>query len=199
MKFKLSSILLLTVIGALFLSATAGAKSTHTLRLNTTGTAPVFSAAEVAPEEACPNQTNLGLSAEEQASVVLCMTNYARAVNGLAPLKANTQLGRAASQKSIDILGCGEFSHYACGRNFTFWDQKFGYLKGCWKVGENIAWGTGSLATVRSIVTRWLESTEHHENILGPYTEVGIGVRVGRLEGFEGAAVWTQSFGSHQC
>jgi len=127
------------------------------------------------------------------------MTNYARGVNGLAPLKANTQLGRAASQKSIDILGCGEFSHYACGRNFYFWDQKFGYLKGCWKVAENIAWGTGSFATVRSIVTRWLESTEHHENILGPYKEIGIGVRVGKLEGYEGAAVWTQSFGSHQC
>jgi uncharacterized protein YkwD len=153
----------------------------------------------VAPEEACPNQTSLGLSAEEQASVVLCMTNYARGVKGLGPLKPNSQLGRAAAQKSIDILGCGEFSHYACGRTFFFWDQKFGYLKGCWKVAENIAWGTGSFATVRSIVTRWLESTEHHENILGPYKEVGIGMRVGKLEGYEGAAVWTESFGSHQC
>ena len=199
MKFKLSSILLLTVTAALILSATAGAKGAHSARLNTEVTAPVFSPVEVAPEEACPNQTNLGLSAEEQASVVLCMTNYARAINGLAPLKSNTQLGRAASQKSIDILGCGEFSHYACGRNFFFWDQKFGYLKGCWKVGENIAWGTGTLATVRSIVTRWLESTEHHENILGPYKEIGIGLRVGKLEGYEGAAVWTESFGSHQC
>jgi uncharacterized protein YkwD len=199
MKFKLSSILLLTVIGALILSATAGAKGAHASRLDTEVTAPVFSPVEVAPEEACPNQTNLGLSAEEQASVVLCMTNYARAINGLAPLKLNNQLGRAASQKSIDILGCSEFSHYACGHNFDFWDRKFGYLKGCWKVGENIAWGTGTFATVRSIVTRWLESTEHHENILGPYKEVGIGVRDGELEGFEGAAVWTQSFGSHQC
>jgi uncharacterized protein YkwD len=198
-RFKLSSILLLTVTAALILSASAGAKGAHTARLDTAGTALVFSAAEVAPEEACPNQTNLDLSAEEQASVVLCMTNYARAVNGLAPFKVNSQLDRAASQKSIDILGCGEFSHYACGRNFTFWDQKFGYLKGCWKVAENIAWGTGTFGTVRSTVTRWLESTEHHENILGPYKEIGIGVRDGRLEGFEGAAVWTQSFGSHQC
>jgi uncharacterized protein YkwD len=199
MAFKRTPILLLTVTAALVLSATAGARGVHSARSSTAITPPVFSPAEVAPEEACPNQTSLGLSAEEQASVVLCMTNYARGVNGLAPLKANTQLGRAASQKSIDILGCGEFSHYACGRNFYFWDQKFGYLKGCWKVAENIAWGTGSFATGRSIVTRWLESTEHHENILGPYKEIGIGVRVGKLEGYEGAAVWTQSFGSHQC
>jgi uncharacterized protein YkwD len=199
MKFKRTSILLLTVLAALSLSATASARGVHSARSNTVVTSPVFSPAEVAPEEACPNQTTLGLSVEEQASVVLCMTNYARAVNGLAPLKANRQLGRAASQKSIDILGCGEFSHYACGRDFYFWDQKFGYLKGCWKIGENIAWGTGTLATVRSIVTRWLESTEHHENILGPYTEVGIGMRIGKVEGYEGAAVWTQSFGSHAC
>lgn len=199
MKIKRTSILLLTVAAALILSATASARGVHTARSNTSTTSPVFSPAEVAPEEACPNQTTPGLSAEEQASVVLCMTNYARAFNGLAPVKLNAQLGRAAAQKSIDILGCNEFSHYACGRNFYFWAQKFGYMKGCWKVGENIAWGTGSYATVRSIVTRWLESTEHHENILGPYKEIGIGLRVGTLEGYGGAAVWTQDFGSHQC
>ena len=198
MQFKRTSILLLTVAAALILSATASA-GVHTARSTTAVTPPVFSPAEVAPEEACPNQTSLGHSAEEQASVVFCMTNYARGVNGLAPLKPNSQLGRAAAQKSTDILGCDEFSHYACGRNFYFWDQKFGYLKGCWKLGENIAWGTGSFATPRSIVTRWLESTEHHENILGPYKEIGIGLRVGELEGYEGAAVWTESFGSHQC
>jgi uncharacterized protein YkwD len=198
-RLERTSILLLTVVAALALCATAGARGVRSARSSSAITAPVFSVAEVAPEEVCPNQTTPGLSAEEQASVALCMTNYARAVNGLAPLTANRQLGRVASQKSIDILGCGEFSHYACGRNFFFWDQKFGYLKGCWKVAENIAWGTGSYATVRSIVTSWLESTEHHENILGPYTEIGIGLRVGKLESYEGAAVWTQSFGSHEC
>lgn len=199
MRFKRTSILLLTVAAALIFSTTAGARGVHSARANASATPPTFSPAEVAPESICPNQTTPGLSAEEQASVVLCMTNYARGMNGLAPLAANVQLGRAASQKSIDILGCDEFSHYACGRNFYFWAQKFGYMKGCWKVAENIAWGTGSYASVRSIVTRWLESTEHHENILGPYKEIGIGVRVGRLEGYEGAAVWTQAFGSHQC
>jgi len=45
----------------------------------------------------------------------------------------------------------------------------------------------------------WLESPEHHANILGPYKEIGIGVNVGELEGREGAAVWTQDFGSHKC
>jgi uncharacterized protein YkwD len=199
MKIKRTSILFLTVAAALILSATASARGVHSARSNITAAPPAFSPAEVAPESVCSNQTTPGLSAEQQAAVVLCMTNYARGMNGLAPLKPSAQLGRAASQKSIDIIGCDEFSHYACGRSFYFWAQKFGYMKGCWKVAENIAWGTGTYATVRSIMTRWLESTEHHENILGPYKEIGIGLRVGQLEGYSGAAVWTQTFGSHQC
>jgi uncharacterized protein YkwD len=197
MKNKLTSFLLLAVVASLIFAAAADA-GVRSGRGNLGGP-PVFSDTEVAPVDACPNQTNPGLSAEEQALVMLCMTNYARAVNGLGALRPNRRLGRAATQKSVDILGCDEFSHYACGRAFEFWDQRFGYLKGCWKVAENIAWGTGSYSTVRSILTSWLESTEHHENILGPYREIGIGLRVGDLESYEGAAVWTQDFGSHDC
>lgn len=158
-----------------------------------------FSSEEVAPASTCPGQTASGLSADEQAGVMLCMTNYARAAHGLAPLALNRQLGRAAEQKSADIVSCDEFSHEACGRPFQFWIQRYGYLKGCWRAAENIAWGTGSYATVGSIFTAWLESPEHHANILGPYREIGIGVRDGEVEGEEDAAVWTQDFGSHKC
>jgi uncharacterized protein YkwD len=158
-----------------------------------------FSSEEVAPASTCPGQTATGLSADEQSGVMLCMTNYARAAHGLAPLALNRQLGRAAEQKSADILSCDEFSHEACGRPFQFWIQRYGYLKGCWRAAENIAWGTGSDATVGSIFTAWLESPEHHANILGPYREIGIGLRDGEVEGEEDAAVWTQDFGSHKC
>lgn len=158
-----------------------------------------FSSEEVAPPSACPGQAATGLSAEEQAGVMLCMTNFARAAHGLGPLALNRQLGRAAEQKSADIVGCDEFSHEACGRPFQYWIQKYGYLKGCWRAAENIAWGTGSLSTVGSIFTAWLESPEHHANILGPYREIGIGLRSGEVEGYEEAAVWTQDFGSHKC
>jgi len=158
-----------------------------------------FSSEEVAPASTCPGQTATALSAEEQAGVMLCMTNYARAAHGLAPLALNRQLGRAAEQKSADIVSCDEFSHEACGRPFQFWIQRYGYLKGCWRAAENIAWGTGSYATVGSIFTAWLESPEHHANILGPYREIGIGLRDGEVEGEEDAAVWTQDFGSHKC
>ena len=158
-----------------------------------------FSAAEIAPEGTCPNQTAAGLPAGAQAEAMLCMTNFARAANGLPKLTASKQLGSAAIAKSNDIVGCDEFSHEACGRPFTYWAQRYGYLKGCWKAAENIAWGTGTFSSVREIFVAWLESPEHHANILGPYREIGIGLKVGTVEGNEGAAVWTQDFGSHKC
>jgi uncharacterized protein YkwD len=157
-----------------------------------------FHPEELAPVSACPGQT-AELTGEEQVAVMLCMTNYARSVNGLAPLHGSSRLRHSAEEKSNDILTCDDFSHEACGRPFTFWDKRNGYLKGCWKAAENIAWGTGELGSVRSIFAAWLNSPEHHENILGPYKEVGIGLRVGSVEGYEGAVVWTQDFGSHKC
>ena len=47
-----------------------------------------FHASEVAPAPVCPGETAEGMSAEEQVGVMFCMTNYARSVNGLAPLGA---------------------------------------------------------------------------------------------------------------
>ena len=192
---RLTSYLALTIAAlALIFAPGASAKSTAISTRDV-----VFNAEEIAGPESCPGQTDEGLSGQEEVRVMLCMTNYARSFNGLGPLKPSGKLSRAAERKSNDILTCDQFSHEACGRPFTFWDQRFGYLKGCWKAGENIAWGTGSFATVRSIFTAWLESPEHHANILGRYMEIGIAFQVGDLEGNEGAAVWTQDFGSHNC
>jgi uncharacterized protein YkwD len=190
-------VLAVVAIAALAFAGVAGARGISTGPRSQKSFS--FSVEEVAPASICPGQTATDLSAEEQAGVVLCMTNYARGANGLAPLSLSHPLGRAAEQKSTDIVGCDEFSHEACGRPFQFWIQHYGYLKGCWRAAENIAWGTGSYSTVGSIFTAWLESPEHHENILGPYREIGIGVRDGEVEGEEDAAVWTQDFGSHKC
>jgi uncharacterized protein YkwD len=74
--------------------------------------------------------------------------------------------------------------------------ERFGYLRGCASAGENIAWGTGELGTVRSIFRAWMRSPGHRENILGPYEEIGVGLRIGSLDGNQRAHVWTQDFGS---
>ncbi len=149
----------------------------------------------IAPASACPTQTDLGASAGVQLKAMLCMTNYARQASGLKPLAPSRPLIAAAGKKSADILSCDEFSHEACGREFTYWIDRFGYTKGCWTAAENIGYGTGSLGGVRAVFTAWMNSPGHRANILGKFGEIGIGRRVGTLEGASGAVVWTQDFG----
>jgi len=128
---------------------------------------------------------------------MLCLVNRARSSRGLEPLATPQSLTRAADRKTGDILRCDEFSHEACGREFTYWMTHFGY-HGC-SEGENIAWGSGNLGTPRSIFQSWMHSQGHRENILGSYEDTGIGLRTGALEGYGGAHVWTQEFGSRSC
>lgn len=128
---------------------------------------------------------------------MLCLVNGARGSRGLTPLSAQSSLARAADRKSGDILRCDEFSHEACGREFTYWFDRVGY-RGC-REGENIAYATGSYATPRAIFKLWMHSAGHRRNILGPYREIGIGLRLGNLEGASDAHVWTQEFGSLAC
>ncbi|HET7446029.1 MAG TPA: hypothetical protein VFJ57_15375 [Solirubrobacterales bacterium] len=154
----------------------------------------------LAPAATCPHQNQLSAAHTVQARAMLCLTNFARAHSGRARINGSDLLGQAAAGKARDILRCGEFSHEACGREFTYWMEKSGYLKGsCWEAAENIAWGTGAIGTPRAIFRAWLHSSGHRENILGPYTDIGIGLREGTIEGADGAEVWVQEFGSHTC
>jgi uncharacterized protein YkwD len=154
-------------------------------------------AGTAAVRAACPEQGKGNASAATQERTMLCLVNHARSGRGLAPLIAVKALGKAADHKSKDILRCNEFSHQACDREFTYWMAHFGY-RGC-SEGENIAWGSGSLGTPGSIFRAWMRSQGHRENILGPYEDIGIGLRTGVLEGYGGAHVWTQEFGSRSC
>jgi uncharacterized protein YkwD len=150
----------------------------------------------IAPASACPGTGDAQAPETEQERQMLCMTNYARRLVGRPPLEDATTLDRSAERKSADILRCDSFSHEACGRPFTYWMERVGYISTpCWHAGENIAWGTGSLSSVHSIFSTWIQSAGHRENILGRYRQIGIGLRVGGLQGYDGAHVWTQEFG----
>jgi uncharacterized protein YkwD len=145
----------------------------------------------------CPHQGDAGAGASVQEKTMLCLVNRAREARGLPALAAPASLAKAAGRKSGDILRCDEFSHEACGREFTYWIERFGY-RFC-SAGENIAYGGGSYATPRSIFSLWMHSSGHRRNILGAYEDIGIGLQVGALEGEGGAHVWTQEFGSREC
>jgi uncharacterized protein YkwD len=151
----------------------------------------------IAPPAACPGQNDLAAQAEAQEQAMTCMTDFARQQAGLGNLTLTDSLAQSAEDKSDDILRCNSFSHFACGREFTYWMKETGYTAvPCWRVGENLAWGTEERGTVRSIFEAWMRSPGHRENILGDFAEIGISVRVGSLNGATGTRVWAQHLGS---
>jgi uncharacterized protein YkwD len=159
--------------------------------------ASAATASLVAPASVCP-QSKLDAAAEAQEQAMLCLTNYARVQAGATQLEPTAELEESAADKAGDILRCDSFSHYACGREFTYWMRETGYLSAeCWRAGENLAWGAGEYGTVTSIFRAWLRSPEHRANLLGEYTQIGINLKIGRLEGTRGVHVWTQHFGLH--
>ncbi len=160
--------------------------------------APGAGASLIAPAAACPNQTDASAPLPVQEQAMRCMTDFARDGVGLGALADSAQLDLSSQAKGTDVLRCNSFSHTACGREFAFWMRQAGYLsESCWRVGENLAWGTGAYGTVRSIFRAWMRSPEHRQNILGDYEALGLNRQVGELEGQANTVVWTAHFGSH--
>jgi uncharacterized protein YkwD len=115
--------------------------------------------------------------------------NGARQAHGLAPLRIDSRLQRAARAHSRAMLRTDSFSHGA----FAARIRRAGVRAR--RVGENLAWGVGALAQAQSIVSLWLASPEHRANLLRPgYRTVGVGIRVGSFEGHAGASVITTDF-----
>ena len=76
------------------------------------------------------------------------------------------------------------------------------YLRGArgWALGENLAWGTGSLATPAKTVDAWMNSAGHRRNILDrSFKEIGIGVSLGapvEVSAAQVAATYATEFGA---
>jgi uncharacterized protein YkwD len=70
---------------------------------------------------------------------------------------------------------------------------------GSWALAENIAWGTGYLATPAQIVRGWMNSSGHRANILnGRFRDIGVGIALGAPTGGRRArdgATYTTDFG----
>jgi uncharacterized protein YkwD len=180
---KISLAIALAALGAALLAPSAGAMDLEDL---------------IAPTTVCANQADATVSVADQEQAMLCMTNFARRRAGVGGLDDDADLDRSASDKSSDILRCDSFSHYACGREFTYWMERTGYIPArCWRVGENLAWGAGEAGDVRSMFSAWVHSPEHLANILGSFSQIGVGLQVGDFDGHSDVSVWTQHFGSH--
>lgn len=150
-----------------------------------------------APTTTCAGADDPTAAIAVQENAMECLVNFARRQAGLPGLDNSRKLDGSADNKAGDILRCDQFSHEACGRDFLFWFRRAGYLRNqCWYAGENLAWGTGELGSAREIMKAWLHSPSHRANLLGSeYSQFGISLRIGGLEGNPDAHIWVNHFG----
>jgi len=156
----------------------------------------------LASKQACPAGYRHDAPLSVQVRAMACLIAFARAREGVPPLRLSAKLDQVASLKVAADLACDEFSHTPCGSDFMMWFEAVGYGLGStrYAVGENLAWGTGADASPEQIMRVWLESPEHRQNLLSPrWREFGLGVRLeAPFLGSPAAAVWANEFGSRQ-
>jgi uncharacterized protein YkwD len=130
----------------------------------------------------------------------LCLLNQQRAGNGIGPLAENAALTTASAGYSQRMVAQGFFGHESPdGGTLVERLTDVGYLgdDDAWVVGENIGWGQASLATARSMVTAWMNSPGHRENLLSAdYTQVGLGLALGTPTDQTWGATYTTDFGA---
>ena len=145
-----------------------------------------------------PTRANL----EVVRAAVLCLHNAERVRHGLPRLSENPRLRRAAARHTAHMVQDRFFDHTTpAGSTMVDRIRRTGYTSGArgWSIGENIAWGSGSLATAAQIHRSWMNSPGHRANILQrSFREIGIGIESGlpvRLSAAQSGATYTTDFG----
>jgi uncharacterized protein YkwD len=123
---------------------------------------------------------------DSEASLLQTM-NAVRTSHGLAPLRLDVRLLRAARGHSADMLNRQYFAHGSVASRARAQGARGPVF------GEDLAWGTG--ATGRWVVNQWLASPAHRAVLLRPgFRRVGIGISLGTFVGHGGATVVTADF-----
>jgi uncharacterized protein YkwD len=167
----------------------------------------VAAPAYAAPDPATTDTTCAGADLQptadnlsQIAQATLCLLNLERGASSLPALSEQAQLTQASAAYSADMVARQFFEHVSPdGKTLVNRLTATGFLgtASTWAVGENIAWGTGSLATPRSIVVAWMNSAGHRANILEPmFREIGLGIALGvPAQGLGDGATYTTDFG----
>ena len=123
------------------------------------------------------------------AARLLQALNAARRARGLPALHVDWTLMQAARSHSTDMLAHDYFAHGDfAGRLSAFHVHAS-------RMGENLAWGSGSYGTAAAVVQEWLDSPEHRAVLLDPhFGRIGVGVARGSFQGVAGATVVTADF-----
>ncbi len=122
----------------------------------------------------------LGIQSDITINALFDQTNQARVTAGVSPLKLNAQLNQAAYLKAQDMFAKQYWDHVSPDGTQPwkwFGDVKYSYDE----AGENLAKG---FTSTEAMVTAWLNSPEHRDNLLrDSYQDVGFAAVSGDLNG----------------
>ena len=167
------------------------------------GAAAVRAQAKIASDR-CPSADALPgqVAVADAREALLCLMNAQRIARGLGRLKAQPTLAVVAGRFARQMVRDQFFDHTSPGGS-TMVSRIKGttYLRHArrWTVGENLAWGTGTLATPRATVEAWMHSADHRANLLDrDFTDAGIGIATGApttLDADETGGTYVTDFG----
>jgi len=121
------------------------------------------------------------LSDAQKTQYVFDGTNEVRAEAGTTPLVRNAALDKVASDWAYQQWKNGAMSH-----NPNYSTQ----IPAGWShAGENVASGY----TYDTVVQAWVNSPEHYRNLVGDYTDLGVGY----YQGPDGTRYWVQEFAKY--
>jgi uncharacterized protein YkwD len=155
---------------------------------------PLYSFLFAAPQADYFARETGGLADRDEVSrEMLDQVNTARRQAGLKPLRLNGVLAKSAQRHAEDMLKRGYFDHRSpAGTTVRERSRAAGYNWAA--IGENIAFGQTS---VDEVVETWMDSPGHRKNILSPnFTELGVGLAVGRGPDGKYQVLWVQNFGA---
>lgn len=188
-KSRARALAIVSGLGLILLAAPATAAPGEAA--SEAGPAPGGSSPSVA---ACPSAAGTAGAIRQG----VCLMNRERASRGLRPLRANAKLATAAERHAWDMVRRGYFAHRSpSGTDLVDRIRVTGYFRAAtrWKVGENLAWGTGELASAVAVSERWMASPPHRANVLSPrFQEVGLAAVPGTPK-LDGGLTYVAEFG----
>ncbi|WP_404403371.1 CAP domain-containing protein [Jeotgalibacillus malaysiensis] len=143
---------------------------------NTAAEEPVQESNEPENETETETETTQPAASDDEIgnfeAQVIELTNQERSKYGLPALSADPELSAVAEEKSADMARNQYFSHTSPTYGSPF-DMMKTYGIDYRSAGENIAMGQ---QTPEQVVTAWMNSEGHRQNILSTsYTHIGVG------------------------
>ncbi|NER17275.1 CAP domain-containing protein [Spongiivirga citrea] len=145
-------------------------------------TAPIFFSCST--DDAPFEEESINFTEDQRLALeVHQRVNAFRVENDLSQLTFDLEVSEIAKEHSVQMLSERSATH----KSFDARHLKVEDMTDAQVTGENVAKG---YKTADGVIHAWINSKEHHDNMINDYTHTGIGV----VKGDDGEAYYTQIF-----